>query len=67
MAPDIRDQFDAQIEEVNRLLDEYLRALLLKTETDATVEVAVTLLRDGWTGTMQGLIDAARHLSGGQP
>lgn len=59
------DEFERAMAEVNAILDNYLRQTLLNTESPETVEVALTLFHDGWTGSMQALIDAARRLAGG--
>ena len=64
MNDDVLAEFQRKAAEVQAVLDEYVRAVLSKTESPATVEIAMRLFHDGWDDTIANLLRAARLLAG---
>ena len=57
-------EFEAAMGSVTALLEWYLRRNLEATESAATVEIAMVLFREGWTGSIYDLIRVSQRLAG---
>lgn len=57
-------EFEEAMEKVTEILEGYLRRNLEATESPATVEIAMVLFREGWTGSIYDLIRVSQRLAG---